>query len=364
MGVFGASMVTVNQVFCEQISVMCRAVDDATGQWTGSAAAAAANRALADSLAGNHIGTAVEVIADRHTDYGARLADIRITLLNTVDHDAKGMNVGDNGAVTAPIVPGARTGRIQALLLQAELNQHAHDLQGRIRAILDEFETVQAKAASELADATAQLTGLLRDPSGGRLQPKVESIVDGVGTLPTNPAQLREFWSTLTPAEKDALYQRDPQLGNHDGIPQADRDYYNRRALDAYRTQAQSAQAAVGQLEQQHPDWAGGHAPAAGSADYPAWLQYRNDQTQARQAGRYTEIATALHGSPPRYLCELDADHVTIAVGDPDTATKVILDTPSPSAPLPTALGRAVDAYHAAVAADPSARTAVLSRIG
>ncbi|WP_067695706.1 hypothetical protein [Nocardia jejuensis] len=56
--------------------------------------------------------------------------------------------------------------------------------------------------------------------------------------LPSDPEQLREHWSQLSPQERDAWHREDPYVGNRDGIPQADRDHYNRRTLAALREDA------------------------------------------------------------------------------------------------------------------------------
>lgn len=49
--------------------------------------------------------------------------------------------------------------------------------------------------------------------------------------LPRDPRQLREIWGGLSPADREEMYRLDPFLGNRDGIPHADRDFYNRRTL-------------------------------------------------------------------------------------------------------------------------------------
>jgi hypothetical protein len=284
--------------------------------------------------------------------------------LNTVDHDARGMAVTDDGTVTAPTVPGLHRGQVDAVLLQMELDQHAQQLQHRFRGILTDFAALDTRAATELADATAQLAALRAAPTGGRLGPQVASIVDGVGTLPADPARLREFWAALSPAEKDALYQRDPHLGNRDGIPQSDRDYYNRETLRTYCGEAESAQASAAQVEHDHPRWAAGNGPQPEEPDYPAWLSYRELTREADKAPRLRALAHALDGDgdPPRYLTELGADHALVAIGDPEGAHRVLQAPPGPSTPA-EALDRAVAAYRAALAADPAARLTVIARV-
>ena len=38
-------------------------------------------------------------------------------------------------------------------------------------------------------------------------------------SLPSDPAQLHELWSTLSSADKDALFAHDNYVGNRDGLP-------------------------------------------------------------------------------------------------------------------------------------------------
>jgi hypothetical protein len=51
------------------------------------------------------------------------------------------------------------------------------------------------------------------------------------GGLPENPRDLHSWWSGLSEDEKQELFRTDPFIGNRDGIPQAERDFYNRQNL-------------------------------------------------------------------------------------------------------------------------------------
>lgn len=59
--------------------------------------------------------------------------------------------------------------------------------------------------------------------------------------LSDDPYQLRERWGQLSESRKEKLFLRDPFLGNRDGIPQADRDRYNRRNLENLLKQARDS---------------------------------------------------------------------------------------------------------------------------
>lgn len=109
--------------------------------------------------------------------------------------------------------------------------------------------------------------------------------------LPADPQRLYEHWSTLSPAEKDARYRADPFVGNRDGIPQAERDEYNRQTLAQLQVQA---------AREGHQD----------------------------RLDRIDDIRTFLdsteEGLPPHYLSYLDADlRYAYALGNPDTADNV-----------------------------------------
>jgi hypothetical protein len=126
---------------------------------------------------------------------------------------------------------------------------------------------------------------------------QVQAILDGRAQLPTDPRQLHDFWLTLTPAEKDALWRHDQYLGNRDGIPAVDRDHYNRLKLDDeyYR--------AIG-----------------------------NDPT-VRDKGDDLATVAAQVDMPDRYLLQLDTQsgarpHVIIAEGNPDTADSICTYVP------------------------------------
>lgn len=112
----------------------------------------------------------------------------------------------------------------------------------------------------------------------------------GIG-LHTTPKQLHEYWSGLSAAEKDAWYRTDPFIGNRDGIPQLDRDKYNRRTLMMLRDKAEE------EGNQDHLD--------------------RIDDIQQF-------LDSAEEGLPPHYLSYIDDElRYVYALGNPDTARNV-----------------------------------------
>ncbi|MEU7633772.1 alpha/beta hydrolase [Nocardia sp. NPDC049220] len=109
--------------------------------------------------------------------------------------------------------------------------------------------------------------------------------------LPTNPNQLHELWSRLSAEEKDARYRADQFVGNRDGIPQRDRDKYNRQTLLMLREKA---------AREQNED----HIKVLDD------IQKFLDSTE--------------EGLPPHYLSYID-DKLRYAytIGNPDTAHNV-----------------------------------------
>ncbi len=56
----------------------------------------------------------------------------------------------------------------------------------------------------------------------------------GFGGMPSSAADVKRFWDTLSPTERQQLLAADPQLwGNTNGVPCVDRDYANRIVLAA-----------------------------------------------------------------------------------------------------------------------------------
>ncbi|MEU1985406.1 alpha/beta hydrolase [Nocardia sp. NPDC019395] len=52
-----------------------------------------------------------------------------------------------------------------------------------------------------------------------------------VGGIPDNARDVHSWWSGLSEREKQELFRADPFIGNTDGIPQRERDIYNRKNL-------------------------------------------------------------------------------------------------------------------------------------
>ncbi|PXX68536.1 alpha/beta hydrolase family protein [Nocardia tenerifensis] len=353
---FGEHLAERNTVFTERLAQMNRDVDIATLNWQGAGAAAAAARALSHKLAGSHIGSAVVTIGERYNTFGAQLAAIRKSLLTVAETEvpAAGMTVDDQGNVTAPTMPGTS---FESHFIQQLLNDQAASFQSRIKAHLVEFGDAETKAAQAIAADLEQLAGYRRAPDGAPLSPAVLDIIANRAQLPTDPKQLHDFWARLTPAEKDALFQHDHFIGNRDGIPQVDRDYYNRQNLNYLRADAQHKLDALLSF------------PPPGGTEEAARWQTQVDALQEQLAG-YDKVRTEIRmkDGVPRFLSLIDDQgHAAIALHNPDTAGNVVTFVPGMNSKLSgiDAGVNSADAMRkAAQLADPSKQTAAIAWYG
>ncbi|MFI6870194.1 hypothetical protein [Nocardia sp. NPDC050406] len=138
------------------------------------------------------------------------------------------------------------------------------------------------------------------------MEPAPPTPVADIG-LPVDPEQLHERWSSLTDAEKDALYREDPYLGNRDGIPHVDRDHYNRLTLAALREQAQRE-----------------YDEARLNEDGDRLKQAEARLSQIDDMRKFLD--STQEGLPPHLLSYLDEKLQYIyALGDPDKADNVAI---------------------------------------
>jgi hypothetical protein len=213
------------------------------------------------------------------------------------------------------------------------------DLQPKVAAIIGEANGVDA----ELANAVAMGSGKMPVPEGPPHDDRA-AIRDALQKpLPQDPKQFHDLWHQLDQEEKDWLYNRDHYIGNHDGMPTADRDYYNRLTLNDELTAAQTAATQADALRNQHPDWAPGrnipqpNEPGAIFDDrvqYEAWQrQYTDALNRSKYLPDLQAVDKSVSGFPDRKLMLLDTQtgrqaRAAVAIGDPDTANHVSVTTP------------------------------------
>ncbi len=189
----------------------------------------------------------------------------------TVDAALGGCEVDPSGRVLAAVSVGESFARRRDAVFE---------LQARLDGIVRQADSVDTELAAALSGTSAP------PPSPDR-------------PLPADPCAFAAMWRGLSPGERDALFARDPAIGNRDGMPVGSgenpgRDHYNRRRL------AEELQ----------------RARASGSENL-ADLQALNRTLLAHPDLRLMLLDT--RGARLR---------AAFAAGDPDTATHVSVTTP------------------------------------
>ncbi|MCV7224532.1 hypothetical protein H7J73_00530 [Mycolicibacterium komossense] len=227
--------------------------------------------------------------------------------------------------------PGFKGNAMELLLKQEQL-------QPRLDKIVAEANLVDMALANaiHMADGTTPIPDTPLD----------KAALDK--PLPEDPNQFADMWEKLSKEQKDYLYSRDHNIGNHNGMPTGDdqypgKDYYNRLNLADQLARAQSAAKQADALKAAHPDWAQGNnipepnKPGAIFDDrlaYEAWQrQYDGTLNRSKYLPDLQAVDKTLANHPERKLMLLDTQNgrqarAAIAVGDPDTATHVSVTAP------------------------------------
>ncbi|MCC3330921.1 alpha/beta hydrolase [Nocardia abscessus] len=365
---FAADLTTQNDTFTDRVEQATRDVNRGMDSWKGNAAAAGSARNLANRMEANHLATSIVAIADHYNSYAPALEATRRSLLSIVQTGLPkmGMTVDDAGNVTAPRLPvaGTRYSPETVAMLQQILDGEAAGYQARIKALLTEFGDTETNAAQAISGELAELGEYRGDPDGPPIRPEILALVNS-DEVRADPKKLHDLWQTLTAAEKDELYRSDPFLGNRDGIPQVDRDHYNRRHLVDLRA---AAQRRLDEL-QANPPQKRGLDPIDDALRESEW-QRKVDEAK-HKVSEYDGVANGLKpgaDQAPRLLSMLDDQgRAAIAVGNPDTAGNVVTYIPGTYADIATigdGAERAERMRWAAEDADPSTRTSVVAWYG
>lgn len=215
-------------------------------------------------------------------------------------------------------------------------------------------------ADQDLAAAIKGVSGTATGPAESR--PNIYNAL--AQPLPDDPKEFRKLWDQLTPEEKDWLYNKDHFIGNHPGMPFADKTKFNEQHLPEL---THAAQANVDTLRAAHPDWLKGMPIDRGQI--PAYEQWKNqmDAATAKLAG-YQTVASAMQtkkGDPPRMLGLLDdKGHAAVSIGNPDTAKRVATLVPGTGQDL-TMIDRAMNKsqamLEATTRADPTLKSGDVS---
>lgn len=375
---------TTSSALDDHMLDITRAVNTAQQTWLGDGASAAYARTQAIVTAGNRTSTALVSFGDVLTSAGNDLAAAKEAVLAAVDAaQAAGCQVSDDGTVRAPVLaappPGASgedTARREATASSAA-QQHAAAISAALDAAAradTDWATKIAAAAEEVRDIAGRPV-VAGDTSG--VSPAVAAILNGTGSLPSDPQALHDFWDDLSPQDKEALYAADPNLGNRDGIPVTDRDHVNRRHLVDLQANAQTT---LDDVKSQHPEWASGPPSRVGmsmedlmvqESAYDVWhddLVAAQSSVDGLNAVEAALVPDPDGSSPPRFLMGVDnVDRAVIASNNPDLANNVTTSVPGTGTNLPGmvgGVGRSELMLAEARYADPTASTSVVTWFG
>jgi hypothetical protein len=159
--------------------------------------------------------------------------------LRALRNDATSLHMTIDAA-SSTIVPAERMPPMEAMIAEMQL-------QPRLDKIMAEANAVD----TELAAAINMAEGNTPAPAGPHEnRPEIRDALSR--PLPEDPKQFADLWKQLTPEEKDWLYSRDHNIGNHPGMPwdpsdPADtnnlhlgRDHYNKMHLPELQANAQA----------------------------------------------------------------------------------------------------------------------------
>lgn len=197
------------------------------------------------------------------------------------------------------------------------------------KAALGQLQATRDGYSNTLQKALGTLKSDGYDPAGIRAQ---DGPLSPAPPLPDDPNQFAQVWNSLTQEQKDAEYDRDHFIGNHGGMPFADRDHYNRMHLDELQ---RSNQADLDRLRAEHPDWASGFMPGIMTSTYRDWRKQWDAANRTHDG--YADVKNSLGpppeqvapggkvnpGNPPKYLGIIDdKGHAAISINNPDTAKR------------------------------------------
>ncbi|HXH77505.1 alpha/beta hydrolase [Nocardioides sp.] len=200
----------------------------APADWTGDASLAADHamtRVAEDTDAARAAFTRVAIACDKFVDKVCALTAVRDGLVS----DRSKRN-GEIDALTTRInqstADDIATLQGEAEALQAEVDR----LNDRIVRLWDDVEAAEDLliAAFQAVDSTSE-----GQDAADRDTTDVAALRAELTAIGGDPQAINDWWTHLSPAEREALKISDPDLiGNTNGIPTGDRDDANRTSLD------------------------------------------------------------------------------------------------------------------------------------
>ncbi len=339
----------------EAVRTVCHAAR-ARGQATLEASRQLSSLAVFETWAGvtaearKHTNAAIRHDLDAHGNESLAMAQAAGNAADGIEHVQSALRVLRHDAVALQmtidpianqVVPSATFDGPPIAALIAEMQ-----LQPRLDAIVAQADAVDAQLATAINFVGTEL------PHDDR--PHIRDAL--AAPLPDDPRQFNEFWNQLTADEKDTLYRRDHNIGNHAGMPweptdHLGKDHYNRLHLQELQ---QQTEAEVDRMQHGVDEMLAGHNVDDGALyALQAQLAAARHQLQGYQVVRAgLDRADGMR----RYLGHLDEiGHVAVAIGNPDYARRngiFVPGTGQDPARLAFSDARAVAMYEAAHAAD------------
>jgi alpha/beta hydrolase family protein len=329
----------------------------ARGQATLEASRRLSSLAVFDAWEGataevrKHTNTAIRQDLDAHGNESLAVAQAASKAADGIEHVQTALRTLRHNAVELQmtidplankVVPSAMFSGTPTAALIAEMR-----LQPRLDAIVAEANAVDQELATAInvADGDQPATRDNRLTRDALSKP-----------LPDDPRQFNELWIQLSQREKDWLYSRNHDIGNHAGMPwdptdHLGKDHYNRLHL---RELQRRSEADVDRMQHSVDDMLAGH-----NVDDGALYALQSQLAAARhQLQGYQAVRADLDRSDgiSRYLGYLDdTGHVAVAIGNPDYAKRngiFVPGTGQDPARLPFSDARSVAMYNAARTAD------------
>lgn len=217
-------------------------------------------------------------------------------------------------AISNTVLPGPALQNNMVEMLAAESTREA--LQARLTAILAEA----AQVDQDLARAIAMATGHTPIPDSPHTNDP--QLQQQLAHPPQDPQQFNDMWDKLDQEQKDWLYRQNHEIGNHPGMPFADKDHYNRLHLTELQ---QANQAQLDRLAREHPDWTDGK-PNTPNPSPPGFQQWKTEWDNANRTRQgYEQVQNAIDAQQdglPRFLAQIDQGHAAVSINNPDEAIR------------------------------------------
>ncbi|MGH3678205.1 MAG: alpha/beta hydrolase [Mycobacterium sp.] len=315
--------------------------------WGGDAAEAAREaigRSRKDLDTHGNEALAVARVADKAADDIENLK----RKLEQLREDASRMGMQVNAATNSVTpAPGSKMPPMEVLLKTSRLQSELNAIVAEAVAIDDELAS-----AINMAGGTEPIPDTPHDN-----RPEIQDALSK--PLPEDPQQFNDLWEQLTQEEKDWLYSQDHNIGNHPGMPFADKDKYNRQHLTDL---IQTTQTDVGRMQQRYDELARSVYTGDTSAVTGNELAALGPQLAAARHNLdgYRAVRGSLDAQDgvPRYLGLIDDQgHAAVSIGNPDTAARTATFVPGTGQDLAAFEGsdrKSWDMFQAVLDADPS----------